>query len=56
MEQGIIGSVFTVVVFVSFLGVVWWVFKVRKKADFDAAANLIFDDENKQSNSKSERE
>lgn len=45
MDQGIIGSVFTVFVFVIFVGVVFWTFSGKNKAKFDEAANLVFDDE-----------
>lgn len=43
MDQGIIGSIYTVVVFVIFVGIVWWAFSKRSKKGFDEAANLIFD-------------
>lgn len=45
MDQGVIGSIFTVIVFVSFVGVVFWAFSGRNKKNFDEAANLVFDDE-----------
>ena len=45
MDYAIIGSIFTVVVFVSFIGVVLWAYSKRSKAAFDEAANLVFDDE-----------
>lgn len=49
MDYGLIGSVFTVVVFVSFVGIVLWAFSSRRKAGFDEAANLVFDDESTKS-------
>ncbi|WP_334037264.1 MULTISPECIES: cbb3-type cytochrome c oxidase subunit 3 [Alteromonas] len=48
MDQGIVGSIFTVIVFVSFIGVVWWAFSSRNKKKFDEAANLPFADEEKE--------
>jgi len=45
MDQGIVGSIFTVVVFVAFIGVCWWAFSGRNKKRFDEAANLPFADE-----------
>jgi len=48
MDQGIVGSIFTVIVFVSFIGVVWWAFSSRNKKKFDEAANLPFADEDKE--------
>ncbi|GLR70048.1 cbb3-type cytochrome oxidase subunit 3 [Agaribacter marinus] len=52
MDQGIIGSIFTVIVFVSFVGVVIWAFSSRNKDRFDEAANLVFDDDEDATNKK----
>ena len=38
-------SVMTVISFVTFLGILWWTFAVRRRADFDAQAALPFADE-----------
>ncbi|MCU7554122.1 cbb3-type cytochrome c oxidase subunit 3 [Alteromonas sp. ASW11-19] len=56
MDQGIVGSIFTVIVFVCFAGVVWWAFSSRNKKRFDEAANLPFADEDKKNHDKSKRE
>ena len=45
MDQGTIGSIFTVVVFIAFIGICWWAFSSRNTKRFDEAANLVFDDE-----------
>lgn len=45
MDQGIVGSIFTVLVFVIFVGVVIFTFSKRNKKRFEDAANLVFDDE-----------
>lgn len=45
MDQSIIGSIFTVIVFVAFIGAVWWAFHSKNKDKFDDAANIIFEDE-----------
>ncbi|WP_158968904.1 CcoQ/FixQ family Cbb3-type cytochrome c oxidase assembly chaperone [Paraglaciecola sp. L3A3] len=45
MDYATSGSIYTVVVFVSFIGVVWWAFSNKSKANFDEAEKLIFDDE-----------
>lgn len=45
MDQGLIGSIFTVIVFVAFIGACWWAFNGRNKKKFDEAANIIFEDE-----------
>lgn len=34
--------IFTVISFVVFVGILWWTFSSRRKADFDAAAKLPF--------------
>ncbi len=48
MDQGIIGSIFTVIVFIAFVGVVYWTFSSRNKTKFEEAANLVFDDDKDQ--------
>jgi cytochrome c oxidase cbb3-type subunit 4 len=52
MDQGIVGSIFTVIVFVAFIGVVWWAFSSKNKKKFDEAANLVFADEDKEESKK----
>ncbi|QJR79300.1 cbb3-type cytochrome oxidase subunit 3 [Alteromonas pelagimontana] len=56
MDQGTIGSIFTVVVFLCFIGIVWWAFAGRNKKDFDEAANLPFADEDKEKSDKDKQE
>ncbi|MFQ3207281.1 MAG: cytochrome c oxidase cbb3-type subunit 4 [Glaciecola sp.] len=56
MDQGTIGSIFTVIVFVSFVGVCYWAFSSRNKKNFDEAANLVFDDEKKKNLNKEDQE
>ncbi|KII79331.1 cbb3-type cytochrome oxidase subunit 3 [Vibrio renipiscarius] len=45
MDIGTIHSIWTIVLFVSFLGVVWWAFGKSRKARFEEDANLVFADE-----------
>jgi len=45
MDIGTIHSIWTLVLFISFLGVVWWAYGKSRKARFDEAANLVFADE-----------
>ena len=45
LDYGLIGSIVTVIVFVSFIGICLWVFGNKSQKDFEEAANLIFDDE-----------
>ncbi|MCC2604011.1 cbb3-type cytochrome oxidase subunit 3 [Planctobacterium marinum] len=56
MDYGTIGSIFTVAVFVFFIGIVLWAYSKKSKAGFDEAANLVFDDEPKQKSSSTNRE
>ncbi|EEZ00053.1 CcoQ/FixQ family Cbb3-type cytochrome c oxidase assembly chaperone [Vibrio mimicus] len=45
MDIGTIHSIWTIVLFTCFIGVVWWAYGKKRKARFDEAANLIFADE-----------
>ncbi|MFB9134166.1 CcoQ/FixQ family Cbb3-type cytochrome c oxidase assembly chaperone [Vibrio sp. AK197] len=45
MDIGTIHSIWTIVLFVSFIGVVWWAFGKSRKARFEEDANMIFADE-----------
>jgi cytochrome c oxidase cbb3-type subunit 4 len=45
MDYAVSGSIFTVLVFVCFIGIVMWAFSKKSKKRFDEAQNLIFDDE-----------
>jgi cytochrome c oxidase cbb3-type subunit IV len=47
MEYATLHSIFTVILFVGFVALVIWAFGKKRKADFDKAANLVFDDEQK---------
>ncbi|MFT6269103.1 MAG: cytochrome c oxidase cbb3-type subunit 4 [Alphaproteobacteria bacterium] len=56
MDQGIIGSIYTVIVFVAFIGAVWWAFNSRNKDRFDDAANIIFEDDKQSDNQLSKKD
>ncbi len=45
MDIGTIHSLWTIVLFGCFIGVVWWAYGKKRKSRFDEAANLIFADE-----------
>ena len=38
-------SAMTVISLVTFLGILWWTFGIKRSADFDAAASVPFDDD-----------
>jgi cytochrome c oxidase cbb3-type subunit 4 len=40
-----IRSWMTVLQMAVFIGIVWWAFGRRRKAEFDEAANLVFEDD-----------
>ncbi len=41
----IIHSIWTVAVFIIFIGIVWWAYSGARKKDFDEAARLALDDD-----------
>ncbi len=45
MNFTLIQSIWSIVILVTFLGIVVWAFSSKRKADFDEAARLPFDDE-----------
>lgn len=45
MDQGIIGSIYTVIVFVAFIGACMWAFSSRNTKKFNDAANSIINDD-----------
>ncbi len=45
MDINLLRSIWTAVLFVVFIGIVWWAWSGRRKADFEAAARLPFDDD-----------
>jgi len=47
MDYGTFRGIFTLVLMVLFIVIVWWAFSKRSKSKFDEAANAIFEDEKK---------
>jgi cytochrome c oxidase cbb3-type subunit 4 len=45
MDIGTVNSIFTVIVFIAFVGIVLWAYDSRSKARFDAAARIPLDDD-----------
>ncbi len=45
MDFTLFQALWTIVVMVTFLGIVWWAFSSKRKAAFDEAARLPFEDE-----------
>jgi cytochrome c oxidase cbb3-type subunit 4 len=42
MDTNDLRSIFTVVTFVTFIGIVWWAYSGKRSQDFDEAAQLPF--------------
>jgi cytochrome c oxidase cbb3-type subunit 4 len=55
MDYPIIHSIFTVIIFVAFISLLVWLFVLKRKPDFDNAANAVFADE-KEPKSKQQQE
>jgi cytochrome c oxidase cbb3-type subunit 4 len=45
MDLNLLRSIFTVLAFVSFIGICWWAYSRDRRAAFDEAARLPLDDE-----------
>lgn len=45
MQAGLVGSVVTVVLFLLFIGIVWWAYHKGNRQRFDEAARLPFEEE-----------
>lgn len=45
MDINDLRSLFTVLAFAGFIGIVWWAYSARQKQSFDEAANSVLDDE-----------
>ena len=45
MDFTLFQALWTIVVMVTFLGIVWWAFSSKRKAAFDEAARLPFDED-----------
>jgi cytochrome c oxidase cbb3-type subunit 4 len=45
MDINDLRSLFTVLAFALFIGIVWWAYSGKQKSSFDEAASLALDDE-----------
>lgn len=45
MDINDLRSLFTVLAFAAFVGIVWWAYSARQKHAFDEAANSVLDDD-----------
>ncbi|MDJ0880160.1 MAG: cbb3-type cytochrome c oxidase subunit 3 [Gammaproteobacteria bacterium] len=49
-------SIWTIIVFVVFIGIVVWAYSSRRKKDFDEASRLALDDDKPETSSKTEED
>jgi len=56
MSFTFIQSIWTIVVMITFLGIVVWAYSGKRKSAFDEAARLPFDDDPKTHNNKTDSE
>lgn len=56
MSQSIIGSISVVLVALAYGAVLWWVFGKHRKKDFDEAANLPFDKDEREATRQNDDE
>ncbi len=54
--SSLIHSIWTVIVFVVFLGIVIWAYSGRRKNDFDEAARLALDDDKPETSKENNKE
>lgn len=40
MDAGFLRGLYTLFMFIAFLGIAWWAWSARRKSDFNEAANL----------------
>lgn len=52
MDINTVRGIATILAFAAFIGVCWWAFSARRKKDFEEAANLPFDDDEADKNSR----
>ena len=45
MDVNLVRSLWTAVLFVAFIGIIWWAWSSRRQQDFEAAARLPLDDD-----------
>ena len=56
MSLTLFNSIWTIVVMITFLGIVFWAYSGKRKASFDEAARLPFDDDKIADNNKPDSE
>nr|WP_034411432.1 CcoQ/FixQ family Cbb3-type cytochrome c oxidase assembly chaperone [Candidatus Photodesmus katoptron] len=52
MDMAFFHSIWTVVLFINFIALLWWVYIKKSDSDFTKTANLIFDDDDAETSSQ----
>ena len=52
MDFTLIQALWSIIILVTFLGIIFWAYSSKRKEDFDEAARLPFDDEPSVDNNK----
>ncbi|MDD9194686.1 CcoQ/FixQ family Cbb3-type cytochrome c oxidase assembly chaperone [Aliivibrio sp. S3MY1] len=52
MDAGTIHAIWTVILFCSMIGIIFWAYSKKQTARFDEAANLVFADEQEDTSSQ----
>ncbi len=52
MDAGFLRGLYTLIMFVAFIGVVWWAWSARRKDDFEEAANLPLENDARESSGR----
>ncbi|NTS77308.1 cbb3-type cytochrome oxidase subunit 3 [Catenovulum sp. SM1970] len=47
MDYGTFRGIYTIVMIVVFVGIIWWAYSRQSKSKFDDAANSIFEEDKK---------
>lgn len=45
MDINDLRALITLLLFIAFIGIVWWAYSSKRKRSFDAAANSVFDED-----------
>ena len=54
MDYGTYRGVYTIIMMLVFIGIIWWAYSKHSKKSFDDAANSIFEEEDKKDTANEE--
>ena len=56
MDYGTFRGILTIIILIIFIGIVAWAYSKKRKASFDEAANLVFDDKKQEQESPKDKQ